>query len=75
MAMNSTIRKNSYNKKVYEQIPIRVKKGEKEGISQCAQFYGMSCVTRLLQAKFWATATEDIPALRAMLQRCAEQEK
>ena len=23
----------------------------------------------------WATATEDIPALRAMLQRCAEQEK
>ena len=42
MAMNSTIRKNKYNKKVYEQIPVRVKKGEKEGISQCAQRYGMS---------------------------------
>lgn len=42
MAKGSTIRKNKYNKRVYEQIPLRVKKGEKEGISQCAQRYGMS---------------------------------
>lgn len=50
MAMNSTIRKNRYNKKVYEQIPVRVKKGEKEGISQCAQFYGMSTNAFILKA-------------------------
>ena len=50
MAMNSTIRKNKYNKKVYEQIPVRVKKGEKEGISQCAQRYGMSTNAFILNA-------------------------
>ena len=50
MAMNSTIRKNKYNKRVYEQIPVRVKKGEKEGISQCAQRYGMSTNAFILNA-------------------------
>ncbi len=50
MAMKRTIRKNRYNKKVYEQIPIRVKKGEKEGISQCAQFHGMSTNAFILKA-------------------------
>ena len=50
MAMNSTIRKNKYNKMVYEQIPVRVKKGEKEGISQCAQRYGMSTNAFILNA-------------------------
>ena len=50
MAMNSTIRKNKYNKRVYEQIPVRVKKGEKEGISQCAQRYGMSTNAFILKA-------------------------
>lgn len=50
MAKGSTIRKNKYNKKVYEQIPLRVKKGEKEGISQCAQRYGMSTNAFILNA-------------------------
>ena len=50
MAMNSTIRKNKYKKRVYEQIPVRVKKGEKEGISQCAQRYGMSTNAFILNA-------------------------
>ena len=50
MAMNSTIRKNKYNKKVYEQIPVRVKKGEKKGILQCAQRYGMSTNAFILKA-------------------------
>ena len=50
MAKGSTIRKNKYNKKVYEQIPVRVKKGEKEGISQCAQRYGMSTNAFILNA-------------------------
>ena len=50
MAMNRTIRKNKYNKKVYEQIPVRVKKGEKEGILQCAQRYGMSTNAFILKA-------------------------
>ena len=50
MAKGSTIRKNKYNKRVYEQIPLRVKKGEKEGISQCAQRYGMSTNAFILNA-------------------------
>ena len=50
MAMNSTIRKNKYNKKVYEQIPIRVKKGEKEWIMRCAQRHGMSANAFILKA-------------------------
>ena len=50
MTKGSTIRKNKYNKKVYEQIPIRVKKGEKEGISQCAHRYGMSTNAFILSA-------------------------
>ena len=50
MARGSTIRKNKYNKRVYEQIPLRVKKGEKEGISQCAQRYGMSTNAFILNA-------------------------
>ena len=50
MAKGSTIRKNKYNKRVYEQIPLRVKKGEKESISQCAQRYGMSTNAFILNA-------------------------
>ena len=50
MAKGSTIRKNKYNKRVYEQIPLRVKKGEKEDISQCAQRYGMSTNAFILNA-------------------------
>ena len=50
MTKGSTIRKNKYNKRVYEQIPLRVKKGEKEGISQCAQRYGMSTNAFILNA-------------------------
>lgn len=50
MVKGSTIRKNKYNKRVYEQIPLRVKKGEKEGISQCAQRYGMSTNAFILNA-------------------------
>lgn len=50
MAKGSTIRKNKYNKRVYEQIPLRVKKGEKEGISQYAQRYGMSTNAFILNA-------------------------
>lgn len=50
MAKGSTIRKNKYNKRVYEQISLRVKKGEKEGISQCAQRYGMSTNAFILNA-------------------------
>lgn len=50
MAKGSTIRKNKYNKRVYEQVSLRVKKGEKEGISQCAQRYGMSTNAFILNA-------------------------
>ena len=50
MALSSTIRKNKYNKKVYEQIPVRVKKGEKESILQCAQRHGMSANAFILKA-------------------------
>lgn len=50
MAKSSTIRKNKYNKAVYEQIPIRVKKGEKDGILQCAQCHGMSTNAFILKA-------------------------
>ena len=50
MALGSTIRKNKYNKKVYEQIPVRVKKGEKEGILQCAQRHGRSANAFILKA-------------------------
>ena len=50
MALGSTVRKNKYNKRVYEQIPVRVKKGEKESILQCAQRHGMSANAFILKA-------------------------
>lgn len=50
MVMSRTIRKNRYNKKTYDQIPVRVKKGEKEAITACAQYHGMSTNAFIVKA-------------------------